>query len=146
MTILVVGQRVATEATFSALSRAGTAVEHASTPEGAIARVAAAPQRFELILSEPLGGQCAEHQFAECVEVAGSAALVLFLREPRQGPELGGNPPICAIEQTPDGPKILRCALARARSEPERQPALADALGDHPTVFAYSAPAKKGER
>jgi len=146
MTILVVGTRVATEATFTALSRAGTDVEYANTPEAAVARIAAAPGRFALVLSEAQGGQCAEHRFAECVEEMGSHAMVLFMREPRQAPELGGNPPICAIEQTPDGPRLLRCALARARAQPDRQPELADALGDQPTVFAYSAPAKRQDR
>jgi len=53
---------------------------------------------------------------------------------------------VCAIEQTPEGPRLLRCALAqaRARPRPDAESALADALGERPHVFAYCAPAKSG--
>jgi len=124
----------------------GVSVQHEATVEAALARIAANPERFALVLAESRGGACADGRFIDGVADAGGTVPVLFVREPGHVPGLGETPPVCAIEQTPEGPKLLRCALAHARAHPEHQPALAEAVGDRPLVFSYSAPAKKGDR
>lgn len=145
MTILVVGARAAAESAVRALQEAGAGVEHFGSIEPAVARLAHAPERFSLVLGESRGNSCADRRILDSVRTAVAHVPVLFLREAGdQG--LGDVPPVCAIEQTEDGLRLLRCALARARAQPERQPALAEALGERPLVFAYSAPAKKRSR
>lgn len=146
MTILVIGTRTATESAVRALQDADAQVEHVGAPEPAVARLAQAPARFGLVLAESEGDHCADRRFLDSIREAAADVPVLFVREPGLQSGLGDVPPVCAIEQTDDGLQLLRCALARARARPESQPALAEALGERPLVFAYSAPTKRRAR
>lgn len=146
MTILVVGTRTAAESAVRALREAGAGVEHFAAIEPAVARLAQAPDRFNLVLGESWRDACAERRFLDSVREVAREVPVLLIREPGAQAEVGDVPPVCAIERTADGLQLLRCALARARAQPERQPLLAEALGERPLVFAYSAPAKGRSR
>lgn len=146
MTILVIGTQASTETAVRALEHAGTGIEHFGALDAAVARLAHAPRRFGLVLAESCGDPCAERRFLDSIREATAEVPVLLVREPGARIGLGDAPPVCAIEQTDDGLQLLRCALARARAQPERQPALAEALGERPLVFAYSAPTKARSR
>lgn len=142
MTVLVTGTRAATEAAVRALQEAGAGVEHFGALEPAVAHLARAPERYALVLAESAGNACADRRFLDSVRAAAAEIPVLLIREPGAPAGAGDVPPVCAVERTPEGLQLLRCALARAQAQPERQPALAEALGERPLVFAYSAPAK----
>lgn len=144
MTVLVLGARSSTEVIAGKLGVAGAAVEQLDVVELMLARLASTPGAFGLILAERQGSACADRRLFDAIVETGTQAPVMFLDEPPSLDGASDPPPVCAIEQTPDGPRLLRCALAQARARPDGQPALADALGERPHVFAYCAPAKSG--
>lgn len=147
MMVLVIGTRAATATAVRALDHAGGGVEHFGAPEPAVAHLARAPERYALVLAESAGNACADRRFLDSVRAAAAEIPVLLVREPGAPAGAAGEaPPACAVERTPEGLQLLRCALARAQAQPERQPALAEALGERPRVFAYSAPAKVRSR
>lgn len=146
MMVLVIGTRATTETAVRALDHAGGGVEHFGALEPAVARLALAPERYGLVLAESAGNACADRRFLDSVRAAAAEIPVLLIREPGAPAGAGDVPPVCAVERTPEGLQLLRCALARAQAQPERQPALAEALAERPLVFAYSAPAKVRSR
>lgn len=138
MNVLVVGDDEQTTGTVAALRAAGAGADGVA-PDDAVATLAAAPDGFALVLVERQDGPCRERQLHDALSATGVTAPIRFLGITSPSME-AGPPPMCAIEQTPGGTRLLRCALAAAR----RQSDEGNVLAQQPHVFAYCAPARRG--
>lgn len=136
MNVLVVDSQELAQA----LDAAGTRVEALSGLESAVERIGAEPHSIALVLARGRDRPCVERRLLDTIAATGSAAPVLFLGEAGGEP---GPPPMCALEETADGTRLLRCALQQARAHPEDQPALSEAIGAQSLMFSYHAPVRR---
>ena len=127
-----------------ALDAGGTRVEALTGLDSAVERIGAEPQSIALVLARAKDRPCVERRLLDTIAAAGSTAPVLFLKEADAQP--AGPPPMCAIEETADGTRLLRCALQQARAHPEDQPALSEAIGTRSLMFSYHAPVRRRGR
>lgn len=139
MNVLVVGDDERTAPTVAALRAAGAGADGAP-PDDAVDALAAAPDDFALVLVERQGGPGCERQLHDALAATGMTAPIRFVGAAPVSAEAGA-PPMCAIEQTPGGTRLLRCALAAARRQPAEE---GNVLAQQPHVFAYCAPARRG--
>jgi hypothetical protein len=139
MNVLVVGDDEQTESTVAALRATGAGADSAD-PAAALDTLAAAPDEFALVLVERQGGPGCERQLHDALAATGMSAPIRFLGSTPASAE-AGPPPMCAIEQTAGGTRLLRCALAAARRQPDNQD---NVLAQPPHVFAYCAPVRRG--
>lgn len=138
MSVLVVGQEDQTAPTLEALRQSGAAAA-AATPGRAAAMLTADPDGFALVLVERQGAPALEQELQDALEAAGTSAPIRFVGVAPASAD-AGPPPMCAIEQTPGGTRLLRCALAVARRQAEED----NILAQQPHVFAYCAPSRRG--
>lgn len=107
-------------------------------------RLKSAPHRFATIFA--VRAEMGISQIEDALAGTDALPTLVWLDVMSLGEAIaeGAPSPVCAVRRTPDGGCHLHCALAEAQCRPERQPALAAAIGNRPVGFVYSAPVDPG--
>ena len=131
MKILFVGSDPDTAALCDALGGAAE-VTHCTNAATALGTVHTADPSFEWIFVESVEMRA----WAQLTRTLAPASKVVAMQHRQPGRE-APRPLVCGVETTPDGLKLLRCALQHAA------PSMHDTDPTCPVVFEYHAPCKK---